>query len=289
MRALAPSRWAAVLAVLTGGLVPIAVGPGVACAGDGDRAALVIDTGEEETRLCVELDDDDVTGLELIVLAGEQHDLDFHLGFGGQAVCMLAGVGPTGDDCFAEYPNFWGYWRGAEAGGWTWSATGAGASTVEDGDVEGWAWGSGDGPDDHPEPPPTEFSEVCKVANPSPTEPPDTSPEPEASAAASPSPSPPPGQPPGRPGDRSARARPPSAPSAERDRRWHDGVLAAELAPEVVATPSLSPSPTPSTQPEDLAFEASADRGPPPAGVAAIAAALALIAAGTFVTVKRRS
>ena len=36
----------------------------------------------------------------------------YGFGLGGAAVCQLAGVGPAGSDCFAQYPDFWGYWHG---------------------------------------------------------------------------------------------------------------------------------------------------------------------------------
>src|SRR5919199_2521976 len=125
--------------LVAAGVVPIGGPAQQACAGEGPRAALVVSTGAEDAlRMCVALPDPSVTGIELIELAGEQHGLAYSLGFGGEAVCMLAGVGPTGGDCFAEKPDFWGYWRGTGSGGWTWSSIGAGSTTVTDGDVEGW-------------------------------------------------------------------------------------------------------------------------------------------------------
>ena len=144
-------------------VVPV-VGPApVACAAEGPHAALVIDTGEEGGRysLCVALPREEVTGLELIELAGDQFDLSYRFGYGGNAVCELAGVGSESDDCFDRYPDFWGYWRGDGSGGWTWSSGGAGSSRVRDGDVEGWSWGSGADGRSHPPPPTTTFVSVC--------------------------------------------------------------------------------------------------------------------------------
>lgn len=155
--ALALLVWAAAL------VLPVVALPTVACAAEGPRAALVVDTGESVHRFCVALPDDQVSGLELITLAGEQHGLSYRFGYGGAAVCMLADVGTTADDCFERYPDFWGYWRGGE-GGWTWSSTGAGDTTVRDGDVEGWSWGSGSDGSSHPRPPETSFGSVCRVA-----------------------------------------------------------------------------------------------------------------------------
>lgn len=144
-------------------VLPVVALPTEACAAEGPRAALVVDTGENVHTYCVALPDDQVTGLELISLAGEQHALSYRFGYGGEAVCMLADVGTNGDDCFERYPDFWGYWRGSD-GGWTWSSTGAGSTTVTNGDVEGWSWGSGSDGSSHPRPPETAFSSVCPVA-----------------------------------------------------------------------------------------------------------------------------
>jgi hypothetical protein len=154
-------RASLVSAALLFGALPVALGASVACAAESPHAALVVDTGEGEVALCVELPDDSVSGIDLIRLAGEQHGLQYTLGYGGEAVCKLAGVGPEGDDCFADYPNFWGYWRGDGDGGWTWSSTGAGSTTVESGDVEGWSWGSGQDGNSHQQPSATTLEAVC--------------------------------------------------------------------------------------------------------------------------------
>ena len=152
------------LGLFLGAAVPSMPSP--ACAQGGAQAALVIDPGDEgETyRLCVRLPSGSTSGIELIELAGEQHGLAYELGNGGQTVCMLAGVGSSsGNECFGEYPDFWGYWRGS-GGGWEWSGTGAASTVVEPGDVEGWSWGRGQDGSTHPAPPPTRFEEVCAVA-----------------------------------------------------------------------------------------------------------------------------
>lgn len=144
------------------GVVPGGLGaPSAACAGA--SAALVVDLGErgDVFRYCVSLPQSSVTGIELIQLASEQHGLQYSLGFGGGAVCQLQGVGPEGDDCFAEYPDFWGYWHGDGAGGWGWAGTGAGSYRVESGDVEGWSWGSGQDGSSHPAPPASTYASVC--------------------------------------------------------------------------------------------------------------------------------
>jgi hypothetical protein len=165
------------LALLVGGAWPVAGVPGVAgaprvacAAAVGPRAVLVVDNGARVVRLCVALDAESVSGTRLIELASAQHGLTYSLGFGGQAVCMLAGVGPTGGDCFADHPNFWGYWHGDGRGGWSWASGSAASYRVREGAVEGWVWGSGDTPSSHAKPPSTRFADVCPAA-PSPSVP----------------------------------------------------------------------------------------------------------------------
>jgi hypothetical protein len=163
---------AAALVVLGAALTPVTLpavtGAASACAAaTGPHAALVIETGTRDLRLCVALDAPDVTGIHLIELAGAQQNLSYGFGSGGQAVCRLAGVGPQGDDCFADYPDFWGYWRGDGHGGWTWSSTGAASTAVRDGDLNGWVWGRGDTGTTHPRPPSLTVENVCVVSSPS--------------------------------------------------------------------------------------------------------------------------
>lgn len=140
----------------------VVVGPApAACAGEGADATLVVDTGGSEYRYCVALDEPSVSGLHLIELANQQHGLSYSFGYGGQAVCMLAGVGSEEEECLEGGQPFWGYWRGDGSGGWTWSGSGGGGTAVEDGDVEGWAWGTGNDGSTHPQPPRTTHEQVC--------------------------------------------------------------------------------------------------------------------------------
>jgi hypothetical protein len=125
---------AALLVAATPGVTGAAAGCAAAA---GPHAALVVDTGSRSSAYCVSLDAPSVSGIHLIQLAAGQHGLSYGLGFGGQAVCRLLGVGPTGDDCFADYPRYWGYWHGDGHDGWTWSSTGAGSATIHSGDIDG--------------------------------------------------------------------------------------------------------------------------------------------------------
>jgi hypothetical protein len=156
------------VALFAGSAWPVA-GPSTAgCASGAPHAGLVIDTGSRTLELCVTLDATSVSGLHLIELAHDQLGLSYALGQGGQAVCRLDGVGPQGDDCFADYPDFWGYWHGDGHGGWTWSPVGGASYEVGDGALDGWVWGSGDTGATHPEPPVLASADVCAAASPSP-------------------------------------------------------------------------------------------------------------------------
>ena len=147
-------------------LGPAAAGSAPACAAAASHAALVVTTGARTYTYCVGLDASSVSGIHLIQLAGSQFGLQYTLGFGGQAVCQLAGVGVSGGDCFGAYPDFWGYWHGDGAGGWTWAGSGAATASIESGDVEGWVWGSGDSGTTHAAPPASSFDEICHVSTP---------------------------------------------------------------------------------------------------------------------------
>lgn len=289
---------AAGAALLFASLFPVVSGIPAACAAEGARAVLVVDTGETVQRMCVALPRSQVSGTELIALAGEQHGLTYRFGYGGGAVCMLAGVGAESDDCFEKYPDFWGYWRGNGSGGWSWSSTGAGSTRVTDGDVEGWSWGSGNDGSSHPAPPNTTFSSVCAATrSAAPKEDPPDRAGPRSSSertagadrtrdvtpqapvvaasdddAASPAP----------PKDSGSKAReePPRRPRARPARAEAGRGLAS---PEPVATSADEVAARAPGDPED------GPAGPPPAGLAALAGAGLLGGAGAWLARRKRT
>jgi hypothetical protein len=155
------------------GFGPALSGSGWACAataGGVPHAALVVDTGSGVKSYCVALGASSITGIQLVQKAGQQFGMPYRLGFGGQAVCMLNGVGgPSGDDCLTGQTSYWGYWVCDGSGGWSWSSVGAASTPVHDGDVQGWAWGVGIDGTTHPQPPPTSIDDVCaRTPSPSP-------------------------------------------------------------------------------------------------------------------------
>ena len=174
------------LALLAAVLWPLVAPGSPACAAGGPHAALVVDTGAKDYRYCVALDAPRVSGSHVIELAHDQLGLDYAFGFGGRAVCRLAGVGST-TGCLEPGEPFWAYWQGDDSGGWTTSSSGAADSAVGDGDVEGWSWGGGDTPAAHGAPPPTTFEAVCGSST---TPTPSPTPSPSHSPTPSPSPSP---------------------------------------------------------------------------------------------------
>lgn len=258
---------------------------------------LVVDTGESEYRMCVELPRSEVSGTDLIVLAGEQHGLSYRFGYGGGAVCMLAGVGTDGDDCFEKYPDFWGYWRGDGSGGWSWSSSGAASTRVSNGDVEGWSWGSGSDGSSHPPPPRTTFSSVCPQAAPKPSSPPPREKQTENREGSAPR------QPRSRdvaPDDAAVIAPDPargssrdSRPATKRRARSGSGEP-RRRNPRPKRSAPVAPTPTAGIdgaeqRPASATQEqGSQGGGPPPAGVAAIVAAGALGGAGTWLARRRR-
>ena len=280
-------------------LGPAATGQVACAAEEGPRAALVVDTGGSVYRLCVRLDASRVSGLHLIELASSQYGLTYSFGEGGQAVCMLANVGATGDDCFGQHPYFWGFWTGDGSGGWTWSGSGAGSVAVSDGGIHGWSWSSGDGPATHRPPPRTTYAALCPPApEPSPSRAPGR-PDPPggdgngadedevrggpASLPTS-APGPPSGEasrsprPRGRPGSKGGDD--PGRRNHGKKERERDGV-----------EPSRAPSATPAAAMEagPPLPEAPGGGGPPAAGVAALGASAALVGAGVLIARRRRT
>lgn len=278
------------LAVVLGAIAPVLAAPGIACAAaasGGPHAALVVDTGERATAYCVALDEASVSGTHLIELASEQYGLTYRLGFGGRAVCMLAGVGATGDDCFGSYPNFWGYFHGTGASGWTWASGSAADHPVGDGDREAWSWGAGDDATTHGVPPSTTIDDACGVA-PSP----DPSPSPTPSPSASP-PSPSPSNGGDSSNDGGSQGGGGSNPGNISNAPGGQGTGQTSehtKTPEPSTSPSAAAAAPTSASPAVVRAAAAApppSSGPPFAGIVALGA-IALLGAGGVVAMRRR-
>jgi len=275
---------------------PAAAGAGTACAAEvagTPHAALVVDNGARTTTYCVALDDTSVSGLRLIQLAAQQYGLQYRLGFGGQAVCQLDGVGPGGGDCFADYPDYWGYWHGDGNGGWSWAGSGAASASIGDGDMEGWVWGPGDSGTTHAAPPALAFEDVCEPAPP---------------PSPSPSPSPPPGGDGGGGSGGGTGGSGTGGGSGDSGTGGTSGGSAGTTHPSASSSPSARASTeatrpatttaTPSAEPEPaivqaspvsaLAAAASSGSGGPPTGALIVLIAVIGLGAAGALTLRRR-
>jgi hypothetical protein len=104
-------RRALALAVAVALLALPGAGAPVAAAQADQRSALIVEVGGTVRRLCVGMAQPALTGKQLVEASGLEQRWD------GGALCRLAGTGPAGGDCFAQYPKFWGYWIGDGHGG----------------------------------------------------------------------------------------------------------------------------------------------------------------------------
>ncbi len=114
------------------------------------RALVVVDTGTTTYQQLITFDEDSVTGLHALELAGANPVVYSYSGQGG-AVCRLFDVGrDAGPGCLggADGDNrYWAYFRAPSGtSSFTYSRAGAGSAQVHDGDVEGWKFGTGQPP-----------------------------------------------------------------------------------------------------------------------------------------------
>lgn len=94
---------------------------------DNAYAALIVDPGDGQAQsACVPLDSDSISGMELLDASGFEYDSQ-----DGFINSILGVSNPEGET------NYWSYWawNGQE---WVFQSTGAGASVVVPGTVEGW-------------------------------------------------------------------------------------------------------------------------------------------------------
>ena len=285
--------WLCALAVGLGAVAPVAGPVTSACAAGTPRAVLVVDTGPVTHRFCVELDDDAVSGLELIKLANAQYGLHYQFGHGGKAVCVLDHVGSASENCLNE-DAFWAYWRADDEGNWSTQSQGAGSAVVRNGDVDGWSYGEGRGASNHQKPGSGEageritFGSVCAKVDDDPGDGTDPgggdgpgaggTPDPSASPSVSPTPN-----------KKKNGPSPGASPKAD-DRRLDSAPDVSELT--LTPTPGATPAPSVSGLPAGALSEEEQqeeESGLPLAGVLAGAAALAMAGVAFFVLRKRAS
>ncbi len=124
-----------------------------------NRVGLVVRFGDGEVfTQCVEFDEDQISGVEVLLRAG-LNTIYESSGAYGAAVCKIEndGCDYPAEDCFCQCPGgpncvYWSYWH-LKDGSWEYSQAGAGGYFVSDGDVDGWAWTG--------ELPQTTFDDIC--------------------------------------------------------------------------------------------------------------------------------
>jgi hypothetical protein len=127
-----------------------------------NRAGLVVGNGDSFAVTCVEFDEPEITGLELLNRSGLPV---VQQGSGlGTAICGIQNIGCSNpNDCWCQCHgttcSYWAYFN-LEDGAWRYSATGASPRKVQNGDVDAWIWGSG-GIGTARQPPTMSFEEIC--------------------------------------------------------------------------------------------------------------------------------
>jgi hypothetical protein len=126
---------------------------------------VVVHAGGQPATHCVEFDEEQITGLELVQRAGLEVSLDDTNPL-GTAVCRLEGQGcgfPE-ETCFCQCQGspcvYWSYWNWTPGNGWRYSNTSAAIRSLGDGEVDGWFWGDNDFGAGSPLPALT-FEEIC--------------------------------------------------------------------------------------------------------------------------------
>ncbi len=114
------------------------------------RAIVVVDTGQGVFTRSITFESETITGIQALELAGAQPVVWSYATQGG-AVCRLFGIGrDAGPGCLGGDggdARYWAYYRAVSgATKFTYSQVGAGATTVRDGDIEGWKFGLGSAP-----------------------------------------------------------------------------------------------------------------------------------------------
>ncbi len=126
-------------------LIAFAFAQGLAHADGPNRAGIVVSYENVTEATCIEFDEPEITGAELLSRSGLAVVSE---GSGlGTAVCSIDGVGCNDpNDCWCQCHGatcrYWAYFT-LEGGQWTYSAVGAARRKVHDGDLDGWTWGLG--------------------------------------------------------------------------------------------------------------------------------------------------
>ena len=129
-----------------------------------NRVGLVVDFGDDHITRCIEFNEPEITGYEVLRRAGLDLVVDTSNPM-GIIVCDINNTsGCSESNCFCECQGspciYWAYHRLVD-GSWQYSQLGASSQKVGDGDVEGWAWGEGALNTSGAKPPLKTFEEIC--------------------------------------------------------------------------------------------------------------------------------
>lgn len=133
--------------LVAAGLPSAAAAPCFAIGAGPNTARIVIEHEHDSATFCVSFPEDAITGYEALRRTGIPIVAEEY-GAGQVTVCRIGGIGcahPT-QPCFCECTGddactFWGYFRAHADDPWRFSEAGPAATTVRDGDREGWRYG----------------------------------------------------------------------------------------------------------------------------------------------------
>jgi len=127
------------------------LGPGLAWAGQPNRAGLVIQFADGQTEtLCVEFEGEEITGADLLIQSGLNAIVDPSSGL-GIIVCRIEdqGCDYPAEPCFCQCSGsgpcaYWNYfYREPGQDSWTYAVLGALRHKARPGSLEAWVWGDG--------------------------------------------------------------------------------------------------------------------------------------------------
>jgi hypothetical protein len=130
-----------------------------------NRVALVVAHDGKTIKKCVEFNESEISGYDVLDRAGI--DLSVEFGMMGATICRIDNKGCTypQDACFCQCQGspcvYWSYWH-LKDGDWQYSSLGASNYSVRDGDVEGWSWGEGEYGKTGSRPPTVSFEDICQ-------------------------------------------------------------------------------------------------------------------------------
>jgi len=132
-------------------LILALLGPGLAWADEPSRAGLVVQFADGQTEtMCVEFEEKEITGADLLIRSGLEAVVDPSSGL-GIIVCRIEGHGCDypAETCFCQCSGsgpcaYWNYfYREPGQDSWTYAAQGALRHKAKPGSVEAWVWGDG--------------------------------------------------------------------------------------------------------------------------------------------------